>query len=200
MTRIYTRTGDDGTTGLIGGRRISKDSPRIQAYGSVDELNALLGVVRSHDLPEPVDRTLHRIQDELFILGANLALCEDSAREQWGVPAVTKEDILELERDIDHNETSLDPLNQFILPGGSPAGAWLHLARTVARRCERDVVALSHIEAVDPAIVQYLNRLSDLCFVVARVINQKASRYEGKPSFGKSTNSRETHELGKDHS
>jgi cob(I)alamin adenosyltransferase len=194
VARIYTRTGDDGTTGLIGGSRISKDSPRIRAYGSVDELNALLGVVRSHDLPEHMDRILRRIQDELFILGANLALPEESAREQCGVPAVTQKDILELERDIDGSQASLEPLNQFILPGGSPAGALLHLARTVARRCERDVVALSRFEAVDPAVIQYLNRLSDLCFVVARVINQKASRWERNPSFGDRMNLGETAE------
>lgn len=192
MTRIYTRTGDDGTAGLIGGSRISKDAPRIEAYGSVDELNALLGVVRSYDLPEHVDRILRRIQDELFILGANLALPENGNRTEWGVPALTSEDILALERDIDEREAELDPLNRFILPGGSTPGALLHLARTVARRCERDVVALSKIEAVDPAIIRYLNRLSDLCFVVARVVNQKASRLEGNPSLGKTVDSQAT--------
>jgi len=192
VTRIYTRTGDDGTAGLIGGSRISKDAPRIEAYGSVDELNALLGVVRSYDLPEHVDRILRRIQDELFILGANLALPENGNRTEWGVPALTSEDILALERDIDEREAELDPLNRFILPGGSTPGALLHLARTVARRCERDVVALSKIEAVDPAIIRYLNRLSDLCFVVARAVNQKASRLEGNPSLGKTVDSQAT--------
>lgn len=192
MARIYTRTGDDGTTALIGGKRISKDAPRIQAYGSVDELNALLGVIRSYDLPEPVDGILLRVQDELFILGANLALPESGERAQWGVPEVTGEDIQALEEDIDSSGTSLDPLKRFILPGGSAPGALLHLARTVARRCERDVVALARVENVDPAVIRYLNRLSDLCFVLARLVNQQTSRLERNPSLGRDSGLQDT--------
>jgi cob(I)alamin adenosyltransferase len=185
VTRIYTRTGDDGTTGLIGGKRISKDSPRIQAYGSVDELNALFGLVRSYDLADKLERILQRIQDELFILGANLALAEKTSRDQWGIPALTAEKVLALEKDIDEGEAQLEPLDKFILPGGSTPAALLHLARTIARRSERDVIALSRVETVDPEIIRYLNRLSDLCFVAARIINRKDSRREKNPSFGK---------------
>lgn len=185
MARIYTRTGDDGTTGLIGGARVSKDSPRIEAYGCVDELNAVLGVVRSHSLPEPLDEVLERIQDELFTVGAQLAVPQGEDRAALGIPALTEDSIQALETDIDRCQTSLEPLHRFILPGGAPAAAMLHFARTVARRAERCCVKLAHIERVDPVILRYLNRLSDLCFVLARFVNHRTSQPESHPTFGR---------------
>jgi len=183
MARIYTRTGDNGTTGLIGGKRVSKDSPRIEACGSLDELNALLGVARSHALPTAVDKVLELVQDRLFTIGAELAAPE-------GVASCSKELIDEevrgLEKEIDAFETSLKPLKQFILPGGTAAGATLHLARAVARRAERHCVFLSRLERVPPQILRYLNRFSDLCFVLARYVNRQQSIEERHPTFGES--------------
>jgi cob(I)alamin adenosyltransferase len=183
VAKIYTRTGDDGTTGLIGGRRAPKDSLRIGAYGAIDELNALLGVVRSYGIGSELDQLLQRLQDELFSVGANLALPEGADRAKWSIPAIGEECVAALEEQIDRCEARLQPLRKFILPGGSSAGALMHLARTVARRAERRCVALSHAESVDPAIVRYLNRLSDLCFVLARLINQEAGCPEAHPSY-----------------
>ncbi len=185
MARIYTKTGDDGTTGLIGGNRVGKDAPRIQAYGAVDELNAVLGVVRSHALPEDLDRLLYRIQDHLFTIGGELALPDGAERSDWGIPALTEDDTRELERAIDSTEQEMEPLQQFLLPGGSQPGALLHFARTVARRAERWCVGLSKAEEVDPRAIEYLNRLSDLCFVLARHLNQQHRVPEANPSFGK---------------
>lgn len=186
MTRIYTKTGDDGTTGLIGGKRVSKNALRIAAYGSVDEVNAVLGVVRSNNLPERLDRILQRIQDDLFIVGANLALPGGSEGDSWGVPALAADSVGVLEKEIDECEAQLEPLSQFVLPGGTHPGALLHLARTVARRAERCCVALAQDEKVDAQIVRYLNRLSDLCFVLARYINRLGQQQETHPTFGKS--------------
>ncbi len=185
MAKIYTKTGDNGTTGLIGGIRVSKDNPRIEAYGSVDELNAIIGVVRSYSLSEPLNKILERVQDDLFIIGADLALPEGASRSEWGVPALAEDVVKALERDIDECEGSLQPLRQFILPCGTPAAAMLHLARTVARRAERGCVRLSRTAAVDPLILRYLNRLSDLCFVLARLVNKQENRSEEHPTFGK---------------
>jgi cob(I)alamin adenosyltransferase len=185
VTRIYTRTGDDGTTGLIGGARLSKDSQRIDAYGTVDELNSWFGLIRSHSLPEPVDRVLRRIQDDLFTLGAGLAVPEGGEAKNRGIPEIGPGAVLALEQDIDQCETELPPLNQFILPSGVVPGALLHLARTVARRAERACVALARVEAVDPNILRYMNRLSDLCFVLARLVNARAGQTETHPTFGR---------------
>ena len=185
MARIYTRSGDDGFTGLIGGRRLPKDSARVDAYGSVDELNAALGLVCSHPIPARVQAILRRIQDDLFTIGANLALPQDARPEDWQVPLLAEDNIDMLEQTIDECEASLEPIGNFILPGGSAAGATLHLARTVARRAERVCVALSHQEPVDPRIIRYLNRLSDLCFVLARLVNRHFSCAESHPTFGK---------------
>lgn len=182
MARIYTRAGDDGTTGLIGGKRVSKDTPRIEACGSVDELNAMIGVVRSHALPERVDKALQRVQEDLFAIGASLAAPEDAGRSNW---EIRDADVSALEKEIDACEDSLKPLAQFILPGGAGAGAALHLARTVSRRAERRCVALSRLENIDLQIIRYLNRLSDLCFVLARYVNRQQSIPEPHPSFGK---------------
>jgi cob(I)alamin adenosyltransferase len=185
LARIYTATGDDGTTGLIGGKRVRKDSKRVEAYGSVDELNAVLGVVRSLRLPEPVARLLVAIQDDLFTIGANLAMPEGTDPAEWKIPPVAATDVVRLEKAIDEFVAELPPLQKFILPGGAPAAAMLHLARTVARRAERACVALSHDESLDQRIVCYLNRLSDLCFVLARFLNKEASVVEPHPTFGK---------------
>ncbi len=185
MTKIYTRTGDDGTTGLIGGRRVAKDSLRIDAYGTVDELNAVLGVTRSYTLPERVDQILQAIQDELFMVGALLALPEGDDPGKWEIPLVTDKAVSRLEREIDEIEKQLEPLRKFILPGGSTPGACLHLARTIARRAERGCVALLSEEKLDPQIIRYLNRLSDLLFVLARHVNRGGGLPESHPTFGK---------------
>ncbi len=185
MARIYTRTGDDGTTGLIGGARVSKDSPRIEAYGTVDELNTALGVVRSYSLPEQLDKIVERIQDELFSIGADLALAPGEDRAERGILPLSEESVQALEDDIDRCQRALEPLGRFILPGGAPAAAMLHFARAVARRAERCSIRLAHLEKVDPIIIRYINRLSDLCFVLARSVNSLASKAESHPTFGK---------------
>jgi len=177
--KIYTKTGDDGQTGLYGGGRVRKDAPRIEAYGTVDELNAVLGTVRatSYDSEEPVpaalDDLLARIQNELFDLGAELATIDPAAR---GVPQMSAEHAARLEAAIDEYETGLAPLRQFILPGGTPAAAGLHVARTVCRRAERRVISLAAdpTEGISSHVVIYLNRLSDLLFVLARAANSAA--------------------------
>ncbi len=186
MTRIYTKTGDDGTTGLIGGKRVSKDGLRIEAYGAVDELNAVLGLACAHSLPKRVQGIVNRIQNDLFTVGANLALPPETERSAYGIPPISEEHVRTLEGEIDACEEALKPLRQFILPGGTLAGAALHLARTAARRAERQCVALARSESVDPIIIRYLNRLSDLCFVLARFVNQEASQDESHPTFGRS--------------
>jgi cob(I)alamin adenosyltransferase len=185
VARIYTKTGDDGTTGLIGGQRVSKGSARVEAYGSVDELNAVLGVVCSYPVPDDAARMLRRIQDGLFTVGANLALSEGRTGEEFSIPEVTDQDIRTLEEFIDSTEARLDPLRRFILPGGRGAGAMLHLARTVARRAERRCVLLAAVERIDTRIIRYLNRLSDVCFVLARRLNHESDCAEVHPSFGR---------------
>jgi cob(I)alamin adenosyltransferase len=169
--KIYTKTGDDGDTGLFGGPRVRKDHPRIEAYGTVDELNAVLGLVRTQSLPTDVDVLLERVQNELFDLGAELATPEPA---KFGMTAIGDEQSSRLEAAIDRFETELEPLKQFILPGGTPAAAYLHLARTVCRRAERMLVSLDHSEEISPGTIIYLNRLSDLLFVAARLVNHRA--------------------------
>ena len=183
MVRIYTKTGDNGTTGLIGGKRVPKDSPYIEACGALDELNALIGVVRSHELPDTIDSVLQLIQDDLFTIGAELANPDRMDRKN---PAIGDPEIERLEREIDAIEKGLKPLKRFILPGGSIPGAKLHLARAVARRAERQCVTLFRAEKINPSILRYLNRLSDLCFVLARHVNQQQSVPECHPTFGRS--------------
>jgi cob(I)alamin adenosyltransferase len=185
MARIYTKTGDDGTTGLIGGHRVPKDSVRIEAYGCIDELNAVLGAACALPMPDRARAAVHRVQDDLFTLGANLALPPGEKQDDWGISPIREEDTRALEREIDACEALLEPLRRFILPGGSPSGAMLHLARTVARRAERRCVALGRMEPVDAEIVRYLNRLSDLCFVLARWVNRESAQGESHPTFGK---------------
>lgn len=173
--KIYTRTGDDGSTGLFGGPRVRKDAPRIEAYGTIDELNSILGLASTAGPPPEIERLLQRVQNELFELGAELASPE---AEQMGTATVGAEHIRRLEQSIDEFESTLSPLRQFILPGGTPAAAWLHLARTVCRRAERRVVSLRAAadQSVSETAVVYLNRLSDLLFVLARATNAAAGR------------------------
>jgi cob(I)alamin adenosyltransferase len=173
--KIYTKTGDDGGTGLFGGSRVAKDDPRIEAYGTVDELNSLLGWARAVGLPADIDASIGRIQNELFAVGAELATPDPAAH---GTNWIGPDDIAALEREIDRLEAPLAPLRQFILPGGTQAASALHVARTVCRRAERRVVALSHegLPAIRGSIVVYLNRLGDLLFVVARAVNHAAGR------------------------
>ena len=170
--KIYTKTGDAGETGLFAGGRVAKDHPRIEAFGTVDELNAAIGLARTADLPQPVQDTLGRVQNELFNLGAELATPKASA----DVPRVQPAAIETLERAIDSLEGELPPLTQFILPGGTPAAGLLHLARGICRRSERRVVTLAAEpnESISPLVVQYINRLGDYLFVAARYTNKAA--------------------------
>src|SRR5262245_52341848 len=171
--RIYTKTGDTGETGLFDGTRVSKADPRVEAYGDVDELNAWLGVVRANKVDEQIDKMLGTIQATLFALGAELADPRNKISARVTKAALTGAHVAELETWIDALEAGLKPLRRFILAGGAPAGALLHLARTVCRRAERRIVALGP-DLLDPLIVTYVNRLSDLLFVMARAVNARA--------------------------
>ena len=176
LSRIYTKAGDDGDTGLGDGRRVGKDHPRVDAYGTVDELNAVLGLLLA-TVPDAPDRELLLgVQNDLFDVGADL--CVPPADGEDSALRVTVAQAERLERAIDRINERLDPLRSFVLPGGSPAAAWLHLARTVCRRAERTVVALTHVpgEQVNPQVVVYLNRLSDLLFVMARAANDDGKK------------------------
>jgi cob(I)alamin adenosyltransferase len=171
LSRIYTKTGDTGETGLGDGSRVPKDHPRVAAYGSVDELNAVLGLLLAHhpDLPEAA--LLRGIQNDLFDVGADLCVPLTPEEAPGQRLRVKEEQALRLEAAIDRLNEGLQPLRSFVLPGGRPAAAWCHLARTVCRRAERDVVTLAHQEPVNPQVIVYLNRLSDLLFVLARAWN-----------------------------
>ena len=169
--KIYTRTGDTGDTSLYGGARVSKADRRVDAYGEIDELNAWLGIVRASDLDPDIDGALLDIQRDLFALGAQLADPSEKLGANVTKAVVGDDEVARMEQLIDRLETELPPLRNFILAGGSPAGAALHLARTVCRRAERRIVGLQ--PAVDTVLVRYLNRLSDLLFVVARVVNHR---------------------------
>lgn len=168
--KIYTRKGDGGETSLFGGQRIAKDALRIEAYGSVDELNSLLGVVRAMKPTDEIDTLIHQLQEELFVLGADLATPLDT--QSKNVPRIEQRHIDFLERQIDRMDAQLMPLTTFVLPGGSLVGAQLHLARTVCRRAERLTVQLQKEEAINALTVVYLNRLSDFLFVLARYANK----------------------------
>ena len=171
--KIYTKTGDDGTTGLLAPGRVGKDCPRIEAYGTVDELNAALGVARAAGLDHASDLVVAQIQDDLFVVGSALA---DPSPEGRFYHAVHADRISRLETEIDRFEAKLPPLTQFILPGGTQGAAHLHLGRTICRRAERQVIRLMHQsgEHVAHEILVYLNRLSDLLFVLARAANHSA--------------------------
>ena len=170
LNRIYTRTGDDGTTGLASGERRRKDDPRLVAIGGVDEANAALGLVRLHAEGE-FDALLAQVQNDLFDLGADLATPSDDVA--WTPIRIRAAQVVALEQALDHHNEELQPLTSFILPAGNALSAHLHLARTLARRAERDAVALAAIEPVNPEALKYLNRLSDLLFVLARHANDK---------------------------
>jgi cob(I)alamin adenosyltransferase len=174
--KIYTRTGDDGTTGLIGGRRVPKSDLAIDCYGTVDELNAAIGLAAVAGVAPPaLAPKLKAVQNDLFILGSHLASPADGKTPaNLSLPPLEESIAIRLEAEIDSAETDLQPLRQFILPGGSEASARLHLARTVCRRAERLVVALGDERPVAPVIVRYLNRLSDWLFVQARWCNRQA--------------------------
>ncbi len=171
--KIYTKTGDTGETGLYGGPRVPKNHARIEAYGALDELNAMLGLARALSSEEPVGALLCKLQSELFTIGAELASPDPS---QLKLPLVGTSEVAQLEAWIDQHEAGLPPLREFILPGGCPLAAQFHVARTVCRRAERRTVTLALLPAqeVRPELVVYLNRLSDLLFVLARWCNQAA--------------------------
>jgi cob(I)alamin adenosyltransferase len=179
--KIYTKTGDAGDTGLFGGGRVPKNHARVEAYGDVDELNACLGVAISAGSLPDLDATLSAIQHDLFAIGALLATPDrDKMRGHLEKARIDDARVAELERAIDTGDTELEPLRAFIMPGGSPKGAALHVARTVCRRAERRVVGLPADMEIPAVVVVYLNRLSDLLFTLARVANRRAGIDEAK--------------------
>jgi cob(I)alamin adenosyltransferase len=178
LTRIYTRAGDAGETSLGDGTRVSKSDPRIEAYGTVDELNSFVGVALSSGLPDEFRPWLERIQNDLFDLGADLSVPLDDRRERL---RVSNDQVARLEELCDLVNKRLEPLRSFVLPGGAEAAAHLHVARAVCRRAERLVVALAASERVNPAAVAYLNRLSDLLFILARSANAGTGETLWKP-------------------
>lgn len=176
LNKIYTKTGDAGTTGLGTGERVRKDALRIAAYGTVDETNATIGVVRIHLAGHPgLDAKLGRIQNDLFDLGADLCVPDRGKKPDWEVLRVSDDQVTRLEAEIDEMNAELKPLKSFVLPGGSPASAALHVARTVSRRAEREMVALAALpdEPVSAAALKYINRLSDFLFVAGRYVNDR---------------------------
>jgi len=183
--KLYTKTGDDGTTGLFGGARVKKASPRVEAYGTVDELNSVVGVARAARLDPESEAVLARVQVDLFTLGAELA-CVPGKEAKLNMPLLTPADAERLEKAIDSAETHVEPLKFFVLPCGSPQAAALHLARTVCRRAERALLALDDAPARGELVI-YLNRLSDLLFVLARRANAEAKVEDvpWKPDHGK---------------
>lgn len=179
LNKIYTRTGDDGSTGLTDGSRVPKHSPRPQAYGSVDELNSSLGIVyfclnkgNSNLLHNEIKNLIREIQNDLFDLGADLATPISKEKEKYPALRIKKGQIDKIENKIDYYNKSLKPLNSFILPGGTEVSTLLHQSRTIARRAERDISLLSSIEDINIQSLIYLNRLSDLLFVLCRVLNE----------------------------
>jgi len=171
ISKVYTRTGDEGQTSLGTGERVSKSSPRVCAYGEVDELNSFLGLARTKIADPELLKLLERIQNELFVLGADLAVPQPDAGDRQR--RISAAEIENLEQTIDRYNETLPPLQEFILPAGNEAGAVLHVARAVARRAEREVVRLAQSEKINPHVLVYLNRLSDLLFVLARVANRQ---------------------------
>jgi cob(I)alamin adenosyltransferase len=172
LDRIYTKTGDSGMTGLGGGRRVAKDAPRVRAYGTVDELNSAIGVALALGLTERLATELGAIQNELFDLGSDLCWPEDDARRDR-IPTVQPRHVERLEQLIDELNRIVGPLTNFLLPGGSPGAAQLHVARTVCRRAEREAITLSLEEPIGELVLPYLNRLSDALFVMARYENHE---------------------------
>jgi cob(I)alamin adenosyltransferase len=184
ITRVYTRTGDKGDTALVGGRRVPKDSPRIEAYGTIDELNAVIGLARvfnaerreQGDAPLWLDGVLRRLQNELFDLGSELATPDEAAYE--GMFRVGAAQVTALEKLIDECQKDLQPLKSFVLPGGGRVGGFLHQARTVCRRAERRILALSRAEPIGEWPLKYVNRLSDLLFVLSRWVGKNLGETE----------------------
>jgi len=177
LNKIYTRTGDDGTTGLVDGSRLSKDALRVRAYGDVDETNSIIGLVRLHLENRRLDDMLSRIQNDLFDLGADLATplpATGEADSEYALRMVAAQ-TSRIESELDALNADLEPLNSFVLPGGHPPAAYLHQARTVCRRSERVCVALAAEEAINPQALHYLNRLSDFLFVAARWCNDQGT-------------------------
>lgn len=174
LTKIYTRGGDAGETSLGDGSRVSKLDERISAFGTVDELNSAIGVVLAVGCPDELGELLARVQNELFDLGADLSV----PVEQEGRLRVTEDQVGALERDCDRFNADLPELRSFILPGGVQAAAHLHVARTICRRAEREALAASHVHRINPVVLKYLNRLSDLLFIIARSANAAARREE----------------------
>jgi len=171
--KIYTKTGDKGSTSLYGGTRVLKDNIRIEAYGTVDELNANIGLLRDQKTDESTSKSLLKIQNELFTLGAMLATPKEkevlkSGKERLNIPKITKDSILYLENQIDEMNETLPEMKYFVLPGGHPTVSYCHIARCVCRRAERICVTLNELEEIDQHIIMYLNRLSDYLFVLAR--------------------------------
>ena len=177
LTKIYTRTGDAGTTGLADGSRVTKDAPRIEAIGAVDELNSALGVLLAEKLPDPLRACLDNVQNDLFDLGGELSVP--------GHAIMSKAHVDRLERELDRLNAGLPPLKDFILPAGSRPAALAHVARTVCRRAERRVVTLARKQKCAPALLAYLNRLSDLLFVLSRDLNRAAARPDVQWQQGK---------------
>jgi cob(I)alamin adenosyltransferase len=176
--KIYTKTGDEGETGLFAGPRVMKDHPRVAAYGDVDELNAAIGMARAVEMMPRIDEILVPLQRDLFSIGALLATPDrDKMKKQLEKARIDEGRIKELVHAIDDGDRELEPLKSFIVPGGTPKAAALHVARTVCRRAERRVIALEH-EEIPPIVVIYLNRLSDLLFTLARVANKRAGAGE----------------------
>jgi cob(I)alamin adenosyltransferase len=180
ISKVYTRAGDKGQTSLVGGKRVSKASLRVDAYGDVDELNSVIGLARARLRDQEIDEALSAIQNDLFTLGADLASPADVE-----VPRIDESFVKTLEDYSDHYLAQLEPLKEFILPGGSEAGATLHVARTVARRAERRAVELSESEELNEHTIVYLNRLSDLLFILARAVNHRAGEREKMTDFSK---------------
>ena len=184
ITRVYTRTGDDGTTALVGGKRVPKDSVRVEAYGAVDELNSVVGLARAwneegrgkRELHLQLDAMLQDVQQELFDLGSELATPEDFNYE--GMHRVGGEEVARIERVIDECQKELEPLKSFVLPGGGRIGAQLHQCRTVCRRAEREILRLSRVENVGEWPLRYVNRLSDLFFVLGRWVGKNLGETE----------------------
>ena len=190
ITRVYTRAGDGGETALVGGRRVAKDAPRIEAYGTIDELNAVIGLARVFNAERLkdtkrlktgkdyrwLDEVLRRLQNELFDLGSELATPEDAVYE--GMHRVGEAEVKALEQLMDRCQKDLKPLKSFVLPGGGRVGGFLHQARTVCRRAERRVLALGRVESISPWPLKYVNRLSDLLFVLSRWVGQRLGETE----------------------
>lgn len=174
--KIYTKTGDTGETSLFGGKRVPKDDLRIEAYGTADEVNSWIGLIRDQDIEQMHRDILIEIQDRLFTIGSHLAA--DPTKKNLKLPPISDVDISKLEGAMDDMDEELPEMRSFVLPGGHPVVSYCHLARCVCRRCERSVIRLGHNEEVDPIIIRYLNRLSDYLFVLGRKLTQELNAGE----------------------